>query len=126
MSIETGVLTVRRHWRAMEMDADRRRHRRFDSSAVSARVSMIRTSGANLELEACTLLNVSFGGMCLRTRFPFEMNQTYQLLLDVLDPFREMVLVKARICWLRATEAGERVAGAEFVESSKGWLGPED
>lgn len=106
----------------MDRTAERRRSRRFERESITACVALIRDGAPDLALEPCTLVNVSYGGMCLRAWRDLRRNRNYRFLLDLQAPFRDLVLVKARVLWIGA----DRAAGVEFVESSKGWLGPED
>lgn len=105
---------------------ERRRSKRFRNDAISANVSLLDREA--LKTEPCTLVNISFGGMCLRTRLNLEPGGEYAFLLDLRAPFNDLVMVKARVSWARAVQQGQQdcVAGAEFTESSKGWLGPEE
>ncbi len=109
----------------MAPDLERRDCRRFGPMLVSARVAMVDPGGANLALAPCTLSNVSFGGMCFSTTRSVRENEEYRFLIEFTEPISDFVLVKARIVWCRAGETGYRQAGAEFLESSRGWLGPE-
>ncbi|MGE5644790.1 MAG: PilZ domain-containing protein [Acidobacteriota bacterium] len=106
---------------------DRRRHVRFDSSAVKADVSVLSTDTPHFLLVRCRPANVSYGGMCLKSNQAFEPGREYRFLIRLQEPFRDFVLVKARVVWTRTwpDQSGYRF-GLKFLESSKGWLGPED
>ena len=106
--------------------ADRRHFRRFDANTLAARLSMIRAGSAGLELLPCTLLNLGYGGMSFRLPWAPTKHGDYRFLIDLAEPFDELVLVRARVCWVRQAGSVDSDAGAVFVESSKGWLGPED
>lgn len=119
------VLRIKRVWRAMAPDLERRDCRRFGPMLVSARLAMIDPDGTNLALAPCTLSNVSFGGMCFSSTRSVRENEEYRFLIEFSQPITELVLVKARIVWCRTGERGYQYAGAEFLESSSGWLGPD-
>ena len=106
--------------------ADRRHHRRFEPNALAAKVSLIRPGSAGPELEPCTLLNLGYGGMSFRLPCAPRKCGDYRFLIDLAKPFDDLVLVRARVCWVRQAGSLSSEAGAVFVESSKGWLGPED
>jgi len=118
------VVRVMKDWSADEPKGDRRRYRRFESEEICGNVGLIGAGGVRLTLDPCTLLDVSYGGMCLLARAPLAKGVVHRLLIDFAAPFSDTVLVKARVAWMQPSEAGLRV-GVEFVESSKGWLGPE-
>lgn len=104
---------------------DRRRYKRFDTASVLARVALIQDSDSGLRLGECALRNVSYGGMAFSTPCPLEKDTEYRFLIDLGAPFRDMVLVKARVVWVEG-ENRRWVVGARFLESSKGWLGPDE
>lgn len=106
--------------------ADRRHHRRFDTHTLAATLAMVRAGSAGVELEPCTLLNLGYGGMSFRLPRAPSKHQNYWFLIDLAEPFDQLVLVRARVCWVRPAGSVASEAGAVFVESSKGWLGPED
>lgn len=110
----------------MQGTTDRRRHRRFDTGSVTARVAIIDSGERGLRLGACTLLDVSYGGMCFTADQPLAKNVEHRFLIDLDAPFCDVVLVKARVVWTRIDEQGRQQVGAEFLESSKGWLGPDE
>jgi hypothetical protein len=111
---------------ATPLVADRRRCRRFDAKTLAARASLIRTGRVGPELEPCTLLDLGYGGVSFRVPWAPDEHAEYRFLIDLAEPFSDLVLVRARVCWVRRAGAVSSEAGAVFVESSKGWLGPED
>lgn len=106
--------------------ANRRRCRRFDAKALAAKASLIRIGKAGPELEPCKLLDLGYGGVSFRVPWAPSEHGDYRFLIDLTEPFGDLVLVRARVCWVRQAGAVSSEAGAVFVESSKGWLGPED
>lgn len=119
------VLTLQKHWRGIQGREDRRRHRRFDATSVGGRLAVVLQGDAELAVEPCTLVNVSYGGMCFRAPLALEDGSEHRFLLDLKQPFDDMVMVRARVRWADPGESNERTFGAEFIESSKGWLGPD-
>lgn len=73
----------------------------------------------------CTLRDISFGGFGFESNVFLAEDKTCQFLIDLrvsgLGPTR----VKARIRWARPAE-DRYFMGAEFLESSQGWFGPEE
>ncbi len=118
-------LRIKRVWRAMGPNLERRESRRFGPSVVSARLAIVDSGGTNLSLTPCTLLNVSFGGMCFSTSCDVRENSECRFLIEFTGPIADFVILKARTVWCRCADSMYREAGVEFLESSKGWLGPE-
>jgi hypothetical protein len=118
------LVRVFKGWPGDEPAAERRQFRRFENGEIDARVALIGTDEGRLKLGECTLLDVSFAGMCLLTDEPLAMEGVYRFLIHFAAPFSEIVLVKARVAWMRPSDEGLRI-GMRFLESSKGWLGPE-
>jgi hypothetical protein len=108
--------------------ADRRRHKRFGPDAVKCAAWVIYPSDpATVKYELGTLVNISSGGICFSTELPLMTSVNYRLLLEMIEPMRGSVLATARVCWIQRDRLSERFrAGAAFVESDKGWVGPED
>jgi hypothetical protein len=73
----------------------------------------------------CTLRDISFGGFGFESNVSLAEDKICQFLIDLrvsgLGPTR----VKARIRWARPAE-DRYFMGAEFLESSQGWFGPEE
>lgn len=105
---------------------DARRYRRADTHAVTARVSITRRGPSGMEVEECPLVNLSYGGICFRTRGALKKHGTHRLLIEIKAPFQGTARTRVRIRWIRPVDSQEIIAGAVFVESNMGWLGPED
>lgn len=120
------MLKSSKDWKRVKVIRERRQYSRFSTQAVPARLTLLRAGERGLELAPCTLINVSYGGMCFGTASALEDNTDYRFLLELAAPFDELVLVGARVLWRRPTGRPDQLAGAVFVESSKGWLGPGD
>jgi hypothetical protein len=104
--------------------SNRRRHQRFTPDIISADVCLVIEGSASLALGRCTLLNLSYGGMCLSAACLFQEGRHYSFVVDLRLPANELLLVKARICWTRRLDDC-CIAGIEFTETSGGWLGPD-
>ena len=105
---------------------DARRYRRVNAGVVAGRVLMIRRGPSRLEVEECPLVNLSYGGICFRTRGALKKHGTHRLLIEIKAPFKDTARARVRIRWIRPLDSQEIIAGAVFVKSSKGWLGPEE
>lgn len=123
---EVMHITIRTQWRDTPVNSDQRRHRRLDAASLSARAAAIVTQSRDLALRPCPLTNLSYGGMCFSTEEPLVVGAEYRFLIDLASPFDDLVLVKARTVWTGIDDAGRHQAGVQFVESSKGWFGPDD
>jgi hypothetical protein len=110
----------------MNAPTERRRYKRFEMTSRNGGASLIWETAGRLEYERCVLRNLSYGGMCFRTFHSMRTGEDYRLSLTLRNPPLGSVSVTARIRWLRRFESDEWECGAEFVESSKSWLGPED
>ena len=108
----------------MEQFEDRRRHTRFDMSSAPSQLWFL-TAGSDDSAESCRLLNLSFGGMCFASEHSFEQEKIYPFRIRLADLDPEAFAVKAEIRWVEHQDAGW-VMGAEFRESSKGWVGPDE
>jgi hypothetical protein len=113
-------------WQAEYPEIDHRRFRRFGPQEVTVRVGMIDTRQPGLTLHPCRVTNLSYGGMCFSTDLALAEGEERRLLIDLADPFNDVVLVKARVVRAAADAEGRQQAAVEFVESSKGWFGPAD
>jgi len=111
---------------AMVTASDRRRHKRFEITSREHELAIVTDSGRKEECERCALLNVSYGGIRFRASRALQEGAIHRLFIEMPLPIGFAVLVKARICWVRSSDSQGYDLGAEFLESSKGWLGPED
>ena len=106
-------------------DPDRRRHRRFDMAGHGGKAVLVRRTDDQPELEECALMDLSYGGMRFRTHRPLRVGEAYEFLIGLEEPLMSAV-VNARIRWVEPRAPLDWHLGAEFLESSTGWLGPED
>jgi len=56
----------------------------------------------------------------------FREGEVHSFLIDMPKPLQGVASVKAQIRWVRPREAHSSELGAMFLESSKGWLGPDE
>jgi hypothetical protein len=101
---------------------ERRRHIRFDTTSSRSKLVLVDRAGLRFEVHECSLLNISYGGMCFRGSVPLKTGDVADFLMDLETPLEDLVLVKAHIEWERGAGAHQRRYGARFLESSKGWL----
>jgi hypothetical protein len=101
---------------------ERRRYTRFNTSASRSKLVLIDRSGPRLEVRECSLLNISYGGMCFRGPVSLKAGDVADFLMDLETPLEDLVLVRARIEWEGSGAAQGRRCGARFLDSSKGWL----
>lgn len=106
--------------------AERRRHKRFDMTSTGSKLSRIERGGASLTLHSCELINLSFGGMCFHSTEELEPESTYDFLVDLHEPLRELIFVRSSIRWVRSSGSHDWMIGAVVVESSRAWLGAFD
>jgi hypothetical protein len=110
----------------MEGPVERRRYKRFTLSAHDSRLSIIREQSGLLEHQPCALMNLGYGGMCFRSSEPVRVGEQLRFRLELLSPPLGATFLKAEIRWARRFSAEEHSAGAEFLASSRAWLGPEE
>ena len=111
----------------MTPDSERRRYRRFDMTAHDCELALVLEVSGKEERQTCELLDLSYEGMRFRAGRPFQEGEVHRFLIVLPSPVpRSECVVQARICWVQALESDRYVQGAAFLESSVGWLGPEE
>lgn len=120
-----GVLSLSDQASRMVFAEDRRRFKRFEIASSDPNKPLL-LEGSEDMVKECEVLNLSYGGACFRASTRPEEGAIRQFRIDLASPAGFTVDVKARICWVRHFESQGYFLGAEFLESSKGWLGPED
>jgi len=108
----------------MDPPVEHRRHKRFAMTSRAAKLTLFRETESGPEQEDCILLNLSYSGMGFRALRPVQEGEERRFLIDLQAPVQGLVRVKALVRWVRRAPAGFWDAGAIFVESTKGWLGP--
>jgi hypothetical protein len=109
----------------MPIEPERRRHQRYDMTNLNCKLAWIRP-GPNGMAQSCILLNCSYGGFAFRTNVAVREEEDCHFSIDWQQPCLGVATVRARIRWVQECAAGDYIAGAEFLESSKAWLGPEE
>ena len=110
----------------MGLASERRRHKRFDMTSGGSKLTFVRETSEGLEQENCTLLNLSYSGMCFRACRLMQEGEQCGFLIYLPSPMHGWVLVKALIRWVQVLQTDHCNFGAAFLESSRGWLGPEE
>ena len=106
---------------------ERRRYKRLQTATGDCRLTLIRRWSGEREREFCTLMDLSYAGLCFRSGRALGVGEVVEFLIDLHSPVRRSGLVLARIRWTRRLGVDEFEAGAEFSEESKGLLiGTED
>jgi len=82
--------------------------------------------GAKRQRERYAVMDLSYGGMRFRSRDPFGDAEEHRFLIEIEAPVRDSAVVRAQIRWGRALGPRSHDCGAVFLESTKGWLGPEE
>ena len=106
--------------------AERRRHKRFDMASTGSKLARIERASTRLTLQNCELVNLSFGGMSIRSTEELEPEGLYDFLIDLQEPLKVLLFVRANIRWVHSSGSRGWMIGAAVVESSKAWLGAFD
>lgn len=98
---------------------ERRKYKRYRTQGSGAQPWCSRFSQ-----QRFSLVDLSFGGLSMQVSFPPDLGSIHELQLDLDSPISDSVTVTIAIRRLEAV--GNRwLCGAEFLKSSKAWLGPE-
>lgn len=101
---------------------DRRRHQRYDAAGIGCRVEWLDERTAS-ELAP---LNLSAGGIGLKSQRRVAPGEQIWLRLVLPEPMGAAA-VRCIVRWTRETlGGGSWLVGAEIVESTKAWIGPEE
>jgi hypothetical protein len=109
----------------MALASDRRHHKRLDMTSRDCKLTLLREGRGKQQREQCTLLDLGYGGMRFRSHDRLREGETYRFLIEI-SGLQGEVIVKANIRWALRLESHHCDLGAMFVESSKGWLGPDE
>jgi len=99
---------------------ERRRYRRYPAQELGCKTAWLNESAREEDIE---LVNISAGGMCLETGRRLREGQQQSFRVWMQPPLGAAV-VRSVVRWIRPVNGKFRV-GVEFLESDKGWLGPE-
>jgi len=103
---------------------ERRRHTRYPASKLGCRFEWLEWAGG--EVAQPEAINLSSGGVCLRTARSTAVGEALWLKVVLPDPMGSAEL-RCIVRWLRPAEEGTGwIVGAEIIESTKGWFGPEE
>lgn len=106
---------------------ERRRYKRLHMATGDCRLTLIRRWSGEREREVCTLMDLSYAGLCFRSGRSLGVGEVVEFLIDLHSPVKRSGLVLARIRWTRRLGVDDYEAGAEYSEESKGLLiGTED
>jgi hypothetical protein len=106
---------------------ERRRYKRLHMATGDCRLTLIRRWSGEREREVCTLMDLSYAGLCFRSRRSLGVGEVVEFLIDLHSPVKRSGLALARIRWTRRLGIDDYEAGAEYSEESKGLLiGTED
>jgi hypothetical protein len=101
--------------------SERRKHQRYDAAAIGCRVEWI-----NSTAEAPEAKNLSAGGLCLRTDRLLAPGEQIYLKLSLPEPMGS-ALVQCVVRWRQpAPDSSGWLIGAEVIESTKAWIGPQE
>jgi len=109
-----------------EFHAERRRHKRFDMTSLRVKVMLVQETSDEPRYEDCTLVNLSYGGLRVLAHRPLQEGDKCQFLIELQRSVKGSAVVEALIRWVRSVGSEAWDLGAQFLESSKGWLGPEE
>ena len=101
---------------------ERRRYKRLHMATGDCRLTLIRRWGSEREREVCTLIDLSYAGLCFRSGRPLGVGEVVEFLIDLRSPVKRSGLVLARIRWARRLSFDEFAVGAELSAESKGLL----
>ena len=110
----------------MTLTSERRRHPRYDMTLRECRLALLEESSGLVEEHDCKLVNLSFGGMCFHSPKDLRQGEERRFVIDLRSAVPGAVLVRAQIRWGQPGAAPAGTFGAVFLESSRGWLGPEE
>jgi hypothetical protein len=110
----------------MTLTSERRRHPRYDMTLRECRLALLEESGGLVEEHDCKLVNLSFSGMCFHSQQELQQGEERRFVIDLRSGVPGAIVVKAQIRWAQASELPAGTFGAVFLESSRGWLGPEE
>ena len=108
------------------MSNPRRKLDRFDMKGTGATLSVVQETAEDSKLEPGSLLDLSYLGMSFSLDRPLRDETLYEFRIDLTRVLGDVAVVKARVRWVQQRGPKKWVMGAEFQESSKAWLGPQE
>jgi hypothetical protein len=106
---------------------DEKRHfKRFNMTTCDCRLTLLRKRGCLRERENCILVDLSYAGMRFHGLRPIGEGEVLDFLADIRAPWVRSGFLRACVRWVRALGSHECDCGVEFLESSKGFLVPNE
>jgi hypothetical protein len=105
---------------------ERRRFKRFNMTTWDCRLTFLRKRGCLRERENCILVDLSYSGMRFQGFRPIGEGEVLDFLTDIKAPWARSGFLRACVRWVRALGPNECECGVEFLESSKGFLVPNE
>jgi len=117
----TNVRAVRAMIGIPSPAGERRRHSRYDAASIGCRVQWLNAPGEVLQAR-----NLSAGGICLLTGRPLEPGEEIHLRISLPEPMGSAV-ARCVVRWSQPSpDSSGWLTGAEVMESTKAWLGPQE
>ncbi len=104
---------------------ERRRFKRFDMTTRDCRLTLIRVRDGKRDRENCILVNLSYAGLRFQGHRPIGEGEVFEFLVG-LGAGLHPRFVRAHVRWVRALDSHQCDCGGEFLEESKGLLGPDE
>ena len=104
---------------------ERRHFKRFNMTTCDCGLTLLRARGSR-ERENCILVDISYAGMRFHGLRPIGEGEVLDFLVDIRSPLARSGFLRARVLWVRALGLHDCECGVEFLESSKGFWGPNE
>jgi hypothetical protein len=105
---------------------ERRRFKRSDMATRDCRLTLIRVRDGTRDRENCILADLSYAGLRFQGLRPIGEGEVLEFLVSLGDGLHRSGFVRARVRWVRALDSHQCDCGVEFLEESKGLLGPDE
>ena len=105
---------------------ERRRFKRFDMTTPDCRLMLIRVRDGTRARENCILANLSYAGLRFQGLRPIGEGEVLEFVVGLGAGLHRSGFVRARVRWVRALDSHNCDCGVEFLEESKGLLGPDE
>ena len=105
---------------------ERRRFNRSDMTSRDCRLTLIRVRDGMRDHENCILGNLSYAGLRFQGLRPIGEGEVLEFVVGLGGGLHRSGFVRARVRWVRAMDSHKCDCGVEFLEESKGFLGPDE
>jgi len=105
---------------------ERRRFKRSDMTTRDCRLTLIRVRVDGRDRENCILVNLSYAGLRFQGLRPIGEGEVLEFLVGLGAGLHRSGFLRARVRWVRALDSHQCDCGVEFLEESKGFLGPDE